>query len=505
MSYSTTEEILSAHERIVASFRSGITKPISFRKKQLLQLASLFKDNSKAFEVAFAKDLGRPAQETHFCDTSAIISEALLAYNKLDSWVKPSKAPFDFDFFAFSPKIYKEPKGPVLIISPFNYPLWCMAPITGAIAAGCTVVLKPSELTPAITELLIDLFPKYLDSSCYKIINGAVEETTKLLSLKWAHILYTGSGRVGRIVATAAAQHLTPVTLELGGKSPVVIDQNADFDLAARRILWGKILNAGQSCVAPDYVIIQDSSQAKLVEAFKKAYSQFYPDGNPRKPGAFSRICAHAHWDRITGLLKQTRGEIVFGGETSREDKYIAPTVVSNVTFDDSLMKDELFGPILPIVPVHSIDVGIQYINSNDHPLALYVFTRDNNFSKRIRESTLSGMFMQNDVILQAGSSVTPFTGVGGSGYGSHKGKYSFDTFVHHRPVLHSPNWVDHVIGFRFPPYTEAKAKSAQASLAKTIPQYKEKKSGTWFKLVLLAFFVGIVYTKRGDLRFLKF
>ncbi|GJJ14523.1 hypothetical protein Clacol_008787 [Clathrus columnatus] len=453
--YSSIEEIASAYECVNASFRSGTTKPIAFRKKQLLRLASLFKDNLEAFEEAFKKDLGRPVFETHFCDTNAIVNEAILAYNKIDSWVKPEKAPFDLDFFVLSPKIYNEPKGPVLIIGPFNYPLWCIAPITGAIAAGCTVVVKPSELTPAVSQLLAELFPKYLDPSCYIIINGGVQETTKLLSLKWTHILYTGSERVGRIVATAAAQHLTPVTLELGGKSPVVIDKNADFDLAARRILWGKVLNAGQTCVAPDYILVPAEAQSRLVESFNKVYKQFYPDDDPHRPGVLARICAHTHWDRITSLLNQTRGEIVFGGETVREEKYISPTLVKNVRFDDSLMKEEIFGPVLPIVPVPDVDTAIKYINDHDNPLALYVFTKDEKFSTRVRENTLSGMFIVNDVLLEAASSITPFSGVGSSGYGSHRGKYSFDTFVHKRAALRSPNWIDFILGFRFPPYTD--------------------------------------------------
>jgi len=437
-------------------------------------------------------------------DISAIIGDAIYAYKNIDKWVKPEKAPFDLNYFAFSPTIYKEPKGVVLIISPFNYPIWCLGPITGAIAAGCAAVVKPSELTPATSQLLAELFPKYLDQDLYRIVNGAIDETTKALSLPWDHILYTGSGRVGRIVATAAAKHLTPVTLELGGKSPVIVDSNVDFELTARRLLWGKSANCGQTCTAPDYVLIQADAQPKLIEALKKEYKRFFDD-DPYKSNSYSRICAHSHWERINALLQETKGEVVIGGQTIKEEKYIAPTVITSVTFDDALMRDELFGPILPIITVPNHDVSLQYIKSHDTPLALYVFSKDSKFRAHIRKNTLSGSFLENDVILQGGSMTTPFGGVGPSGYGAHKGKYSFDTFVHHRPGFRSPRWIDSIaLSFRFPPYTaqnERKfARTMMSSIPYPDPDQPQAASFSWKPWLLVGAIVAFAAANKNKL-----
>ncbi|KAF8472175.1 aldehyde dehydrogenase [Gautieria morchelliformis] len=487
--YTPIDDIVSIRNHVRASFRAGKAKSVAFRKEQLLQLAYLIQDNTDRFQAALKNDLGRPVVESNLFDISAMITEALHSYKNVDAWVKPDKAPFDSTFFAFSPKVHKEPKGVALIISPFNYPLWCLTPITGAIAAGCAVVIKPSELTPATSQLLAELFPKYLDPDLYRVVNGAVAETTQLLALQWDHILYTGSGRVGRIVATAAARHLTPVTLELGGKSPVLIDANADFELTARRLLWGKMMNSGQTCTAPDYVLVTEPVQKRLVEALKAQWTKFY-GGDPRTSGSFSRICAHSHWERIAGLLAETKGEVVLGGDTDRADKYIAPTVVQNVSFSDSLMSEELFGPILAIVPVPSMDAALEYVNNHDAPLALYVFSKDAKFRAHVRANTLSGMFVENDVVVQGGSSITPFGGVGPSGYGSHKGKYSFDTFVHHRSSFNSPKWIDSVEATRFPPYTGKVVTNANA-LVPSIPyprpgaQKPPTKWGRWAFLSL--------------------
>ncbi|KAF8519640.1 NAD-aldehyde dehydrogenase [Hysterangium stoloniferum] len=523
--YTPVSELAPIRDHLNASFKAGKAKSIAFRKEQLLQLAYLFQDNIKPFQDALAKDLGRPVLESNMLDLSGIIGDALYAYKNIDSWVKPDKAPFDINWFPFSPKINKEPKGTVLIISPFNYPLWCMGPIAGAIAAGCAVVTKPSELTPATSQLITDLFPKYLDQDLYRVVNGAVEETTKLLSLKWDHILYTGSGRVGRIIALAAAKHLTPATLELGGKSPVIVDSNSDFDLTAKRLLWGKMINSGQTCTAPDYVIVPDSAQAKLVTALKVQYKKFYGD-DPRTSGSFSRICATAHWDRINGLLAETKGNIVVGGEGIRAEKYIAPTIVQNVSFDDSLMTEELFGPILCIIPVPSIEIGLQYIRSHDSPLALYVFSKDSKFRKygkyislitsppnilhnarSVRENTLSGMFFENDVVLQGGSSVTPFGGVGPSGYGAHKGKYSFDMFTHHRSSYSSPSWIDVIMGVRFPPYTDVTLKKVNSLVLPTIPYPRPGESApfNWKRYVTFAVvFAAVAMNKQRITNFIK-
>ncbi|KAF8585282.1 aldehyde dehydrogenase [Ramaria rubella] len=494
LTYTPVDEIPQIREHLRASFRTGRAASIDYRKKQLLQLAYLFQDNIERFQEALQEDLGRPKLESNLFDLSVIINECVYAYKNIDSWTKPDKVAFNMNWFAFSPKVLKEPKGTVLIISPFNFPLYCLAPLSGAIAAGCAALLKPSELNPATSQLLADLFPKYMDNDMYKVVNGAVEETTKLLELQWDHILYTGSGRIGRIVATAAAKHLTPVTLELGGKCPAIVDENADFEIAARRLLWGKMTNAGQTCAAPDYIIIPQHVQHKFVAAIKKTWSKFY-GSDPHTSNSFSRICTHNHWDRITGLLKDTQGDVILGGQTSRADKYIAPTVVQNVSFNDPLMKEEIFGPILPIVPVHDVAAALDYINSHDHPLALYIFSKNAKLRDYVRRHTLSGSFLENDVLMNGGVSAVPFGGVGASGYGSHKGKYSFDMFTHSRAALRSPGWIDLLMGARFPPYTDETLKKLNATILPPIPYARPgaKEPLHWGRWVLLSLSLAVL------------
>jgi len=280
-----------------------------------------------------------------------------------------------------NPSIRKEPKGVVLIISPFNYPVFLsFAPLAAAIAAGNAVVLKPSEHAPAVNSLITELCAEYLDPQLIQVVNGAVPETTKLLELQWDHILYTGSGPVGKIVATAAAKHLTPVTLELGGKSPVIIDPRCDLKTAARRILWGKFANAGQTCLAPDYVLVPKDFQDEFIESLKEVRASFYPETDE---GHFSRLITPKAWERVNKLLEGSKGTIVFGGKSVEETKYIAPTVMRDVKADDSLMTEELFGPILPIVAVENVDEAIAFVNARDHPLVIYVFSKDPAFKAK--------------------------------------------------------------------------------------------------------------------------
>jgi len=326
--------------------------------------------------------------------------------------------------------------------------------LAGAIAAGNAAVLKPSEVVPHCSALLAELVPLYLDNELFKVVNGAVPETTKLLELKWDHILYTGNGRVGRIVAAAAAKHLTPVTLELGGKSPCVVDPNANMMLTARRILWGKFSNAGQTCVAPDYVLIPKEGHAALIEAFRAVYKEFYPD-DPR--GSIARLVSRNHFNRVSKLLAASKGEVILGGDTDETDKYIAPTVVDNVTGDDSLMTEEIFGPVLPIIQVESVDEAIKFINARDHPLVIYTWGQNSKFHTKVFDNTRSGGAIANEVLVHSAMEILPFGGVGESGYGAHRGKYTFDTFTHHRSTMDVPGWMDWILKNRYPPYTTAK------------------------------------------------
>jgi aldehyde dehydrogenase (NAD+) len=273
LAYTPLEEIEKAHRELRKGFESGKLKSIAYRKYQLLQLGYLVQDNAKRFEEALASDLGRPALEAKFLEIGATIGEAKTCYDNVEKWAKPESPPFSLNFTPMRPVIRKEAKGVVLIISPFNYPLWLtLSPAAGAIAAGNAICLKPSEQSPAVSSLLAELIPKYLDNDLIRVVNGGIPESTKILELQWDHILYTGGYRVAKIVSAAAAKHLTPVSLELGGKSPVVIDPGCDLQMAARRILWGKFVNAGQTCVAPDYVLVPRDFQDKFIEALKETY-----------------------------------------------------------------------------------------------------------------------------------------------------------------------------------------------------------------------------------------
>ncbi|KIO28884.1 hypothetical protein M407DRAFT_21961 [Tulasnella calospora MUT 4182] len=456
LAYTPIDDISKIRERVKAGFNSGKLRSIEYRKNQLLQLAYLLKENSKRFEDAFGVDLGRHSVETNMSEFTTTIAEAVEAYKSVDKWSKPEGAPFDIQWFPLRPKVYKSPKGVVLIIGPFNYPL------AGAIAAGCACVLKMSELTPSVSGLVTELFPKYMDQDLFQIVNGGIPETSKILELQWDHIVFTGSATVGKIVAAAAAKHLTPVTLELGGQNPVFLDPSYDLDVAARRLLWGRYMNVGQVCLSPNHIFIPASAQDKLIDALSKAYDSFYPEG-PAKSESVSRLVTTVAFDRLKGVLEKTQGTIVRGGlaEADRESRFFPPTIVKDVKVGDSLLEAELFGPILPIVPVKDLQEGIDYTNARPHPLAAYVFTDDAKLKKYVIEHTQSGAIDVNDVCVHLAIPGLPFGGVGNSGYGAHTGKFSFDTFTHHRSSLDSPGWVDKVFSFRFPPYTEKKLKQA--------------------------------------------
>ncbi|GLB42204.1 putative aldehyde dehydrogenase family protein [Lyophyllum shimeji] len=504
--YTPLEDIDKIHAELRTGFQSGKLKPIAYRKYQLLQLAYLVKDNSKRLEEALAKDLGRPPLEGHFLEISATLTEVTNTYCNVAKWAKPEKPGFSLNWTVMRPIVYKVPKGVVLIISPFNYPMYlALGPLAAALAAGNAAVLKPSESSPAMSSLLAELIPKYLDSDLVRVVNGAVPESTKLLDLQWDHIMYTGGYRVAKIVAAAAAKYLTPLTLELGGKSPVIIDPDCDLAMAARRILWGKVVNAGQTCVAPDYILVPRSFQDKFVAALKSAYESFYPGPEgPSAPEAYSRIITPQAFKRIKGLLDNTKGSVVFGGETDEASKFIAPTAVRDVKEGDSLMSEEIFGPVLPIVPVENVDEAIAFVNAHDHPLALYVFSQNPEFKAKVFNNTQSGAAVANETVIHTAAEGLPFGGVGTSGYGAHTGKYGFDTFTHFRASLDSSSWIDKILGFRYPPYTKAKLKASLKLLPRLParpagPPSATARSKWWGKWFFLAFVVAIAggLTKR--------
>ena len=426
---------MQCHRTLYKTFTSGKCRPLSYRREQLYALARMCQENADAFADSIFSDLGKPKQEAMAYEVGGIVQRAILSAQRLEEWAQPEKVVNIPDWQKPSnPTVYRAPKGPVLVIAPWNYPLvLSLQPLYAAIAAGCPAVVKPSEYAPAYAALLADLLPKYLDSSAYVVVNGAVPETSKLLELKWAHVFYTGNGRVGRIVAAAAAKHLTPVSLELGGKSPCFIDAaSTDLGVAARRILYGKCANAGQTCIAPDYIIIAREAQDALVNAMKQVLSERYPEG-PLKSDSYGRIVNSAHFNRLQNMLSRTKARVAIGGETDPGRLKMAPTVLVDVTPDDSVMEDEIFGPIFPIVPVADLDEAIELINSRDHPLAFYAFTENAEIKQRLIDETLSGSLVFNDTFDQLAVDEMPFCGVGESGYGPQVMRYGFDTFTHFR------------------------------------------------------------------------
>ncbi|KAJ8516845.1 hypothetical protein ONZ45_g5915 [Pleurotus djamor] len=507
MQYTPIDEIEKIHATLRAGFNSGKLKSLAYRRYQLLQLGYLFKDNAKRFEEALKSDLGRPELESSFLEIGPSISDIRGIYKNVEKWAKPEKPGFNINFTPMRPVIRKEPKGVVMIISPFNYPIWLTAgPLAGAIAAGNAVVVKPSENTPAVSSLLAELVPKYLDQDLVRVVNGAIPETTKLLELQWDHILYTGSGRVAKIVSLAAAKHLTPVTLELGGKSPVFIDPKCDLDMATRRILWGKTANAGQTCTAPDYVLVPKDFQDEFIAALTTTYNRFYPEtSKASSPGAFARLITPQAFNRVNNLLKETKGTIVLGGSADEATKFIEPTVVKDVAGDDSLMSEEIFGPILPIVPVKDVDEAIAFVNARDHPLALYVFSQDSAYKDKVFGNTQSGAAVANEVLIHCGVDGLPFGGIGPSGSGYHTGKYTFDMFTHLRSSIDSPGWIDKLLGARFPPYNAEKVKALKKVVSTRLPPRPtgppsltgDKRWGRWF-LVAAAFALAGVLTQRS-------
>ncbi|KAH9849041.1 aldehyde dehydrogenase [Lenzites betulinus] len=473
-----TDQRVQIYARLSKTFQAGTTRPLAYRRRQLLQLARLLQDNHTALEDAQLTDLNKPRLEATVSEIAATITATLAAVDSLEEWAAPEPRPTKEAWRAnWNGTVYKGPKGVALIIAPWNYPLiLTLNPFIGAIAAGCPAVIKPSELVPATSQLLADLFPRYLDPDAFAIVQGAVVETTHLLNLRWAHILYTGNGTVGRIVAAAAAKHLTPITLELGGKSAVVIADDADLDIAARRILHGKIQNAGQLCVSPDYVLVSRSRVDALAEGFEKAWHQFWPEGDSPLTGTVpvSNIINERHLARLVDLLKRTKGKPIFGGEV-HEGIRLAPTVLRDVGEDDVLMEEEIFGPILPIVAVEDIDDAIRVVNSKSSPLVIYLFTDKEEIQNKFIHQTLSGELVFNDVVMQLAGQfwmyyrvspqgltnilVTelPFGGVGESGYGAWAGKNSFDTFSHYRGSINITNALEPHLQGRYRPYTEDK------------------------------------------------
>ncbi|KAI0301585.1 aldehyde dehydrogenase [Multifurca ochricompacta] len=457
LKFNTAEEIDAAYITLQATFRAGTTRPLSWRKRQLNQVILMLRENIEAIVQALATDLRKPRLEALGGEIGPMVRRAKQSAAQLDEWARDESPQVPEWQRAWSPTILKRPKGVILVVSPWNYPIYLsLQPIIGAIAAGCPAVLKPSEVSPNVSSLLADLFPKYLDPSAYRVINGGVPEITHVLKLKWDHITYTGNGTVARIISRAAAEHLTPVTLELGGKSPVVIDpETTNLKIAAKRVLWGKTLNAGQVCVAPDYVLIPRSAQDAFVEAIKEAAVELKLDG-ALASDSFASIVSDTHFKRLRSIMTRSSGKIVVGGDAIEEQRRITPTVYRDVKENDSLLEGEIFGPILPIVPVDNIRQAIEYINAHPHPLVLYAFTDDPEVKQALRDETRSGGLHFNDVHQHMSVDQLPFSGVGESGHGSQALKFTYDEYTYLRSSVTVPFTAEPLVSLRYPPYTEA-------------------------------------------------
>lgn len=464
-------------EGLRSSFLTGKTRSLEYRKNQLKQFAFLVADHEADFTKAITQDLGRPPMETGFGEIITVKNEIIDTINNLSSWAKPQSVSAGPAYMLHKKQILKDPKGTVLVIGAWNYPITVqLGPVVSAIAAGNTVVLKPSELAPHSAQLIADLWPKYMDPETSCVVNGGIEESTALLDQRFEHIFYTGNGTVGRIIAEKAAKWLCPTTLELGGKSPVIIDSTADLSIAANRVLWAKSFNAGQTCIAPDYVLIERSVQDKFVAEMIKAAKERWPsmDKNVKD---FGRIVNNRHWKRVYGLVEKTHGNVVFGGTEAadEETKFLPMTVIKDVNSSDSTMSEEIFGPILPLVPFDRLREAVEFVNANDQPLALYMFTKSDATKDYILRYTRSGAAMRGDMLLHFVINDLPFGGTGSSGYGSYHGKKGFDCFTHERAFVDAPasgvvgNLVEKVMSMRYPPYTPTKMSFFQLVLGKWI------------------------------------
>jgi aldehyde dehydrogenase (NAD+) len=434
---------------------------VAARKAQLRQLRRLLVENEERLLGALAADLGKPAIEGYAADIGFTVREISEILDHLDRWVKPRPVRVPMVARPGKAWIVPEPLGVTLVIAPWNYPIQLLLePVAAALAAGNCVVAKPSELAPACATVMARHLHRYVDPDAVALVEGGVAETTALLENRFDHVFFTGSTAVGRVVAQAAAKHLTPVTLELGGKSPTIVAADADLAVAARRITWAKFMNAGQTCIAPDYVLVERSVRDELVERIQVAIREFY-GADPRATADLGRVVNERHHDRLTGLVAGGGGTVVCGGDADKSARYLAPTIVVDPDLDSGLMTEEIFGPVLPIVSIDSVEDAIAFVNERPKPLALYIYSRSKEIADRVLARTSSGGACVNHSVMHILPETLPFGGVGPSGTGSYHGKAGFDTFSHHKSVLRKPTFPDPRL--LYPPYSGWKAKLVRA------------------------------------------
>lgn len=434
-----------------AFFNTQQTKDISFRKEQLKKLSKAIKSYESDILEALYTDLGKNKVEAYATEIGITLKSIKNARKELKNWTKTKNVDTPLYLFPTKSYIKKEPYGTVLIIAPFNYPFQLVfEPLIGAIAAGNTAIIKPSELTPNVARVIKRLINETFDANYIEVIEGGIEETQTLIHLPFDYVFFTGSENVGKIVYQAASENLVPVTLEMGGKSPVIVDETANIKVASERICFGKFTNAGQTCVAPDYILVHESVKDDLITALSKTLREFYGQNIQQSPD-YGRIVNLKHYHRLTSLLNSAQMNIVFGGHSDEDERYIEPTLLDHVTNDSAIMQDEIFGPILPILTYQSLDEAIAFIHQRPKPLSLYLFSEDENATQRVINELSFGGGAINDTLMHLANPKLPFGGVGASGMGRYHGKYSFDTFTHEKSYIFKSTRLES--GVHLPPY----------------------------------------------------
>lgn len=446
----TIESIVSAQHNY---FHSNITKDISFRHDALKNLLTAIKENETAIYNALQKDLGKSETESYMTEVGLVISAIRNAMSNLDKWNRPIRCKTPLTHFPAKSYIYKEPYGVVLIMSPWNYPFFLtMSPLIGAIAAGNCAIVKTSRSSVHTSEIIYTILNNTFSSNYIRVLDTQ-EDYSEILSCRYDYIFFTGSERVGRIVMRHASENLTPVTLELGGKSPCIIDRSANLKLAAKRIAWGKILNAGQTCVAPDYVVIPSDMKDRFVSYLQEYFHQFLNSSNDN----YARIINLHHFIRLKNLINKTTA--VLGGKIDEKTFHIEPAVFTEATFDDDIMKNEIFGPILPIIEYNDLDSVLDIIKRRPKPLACYIFGRNREFQRKVNSTLSFGGGCINDTVMHVANEHLPFGGVGSSGMGNYHGRHSFDTFSHEKSLLVN-GFLD--FPFRYSPYSDKKKRTVK-------------------------------------------
>ena len=446
MESTSAERIVEIREKQRKYFHSGATLDVKARKAALKKFEQAVLKWEKPLCDALWADLHKSYEEAYLTEISILLGEIRTHIRKIGKWTRPQRKCTPLKLFPSSSRIVSEPLGTALIISPWNYPVQLLlTPLVGAISAGCTAVLKPSPYVPTVSKVIEDMICDTFPEEYVAVTQGHRDVNGLLLEQRWDMIFFTGSPSFGRAVMAAAAKNLTPVVLELGGKSPCIIDKDADIEVAAKRVAWGKSLNAGQTCIAPDYLMLHKNIKDKFLSELEKAFRELLGD-DPQKSEHFVRIVNDAAFERLEGYLAD--GEVVFGGKTDKDERYFSPTVLDHVSPDSPVMQEEIFGPIFPVQTFSSLDEVIRFVSMREKPLALYYFGSQGD---KVLKHTTSGGSCINDVIMHIANENVPFGGVGMSGMGSYHHKRTFDVFTHYRSVISAPTWID--LPFRYMPY----------------------------------------------------